>query len=466
MPALPSIPFLPSFLGASDDAFVVVDRPLGWGSDAQSAADAVAAGVAEHVASTFAEAEGSCMATPGVVAGAKVVLENVPAPFAGDWYVTTAQHVFDVAEGYDIRFEVSGRHDRSLRGLIAGGTTQRGRSVLGGLVPGIVTDNIDDQGRYRVRVALPWLASNFVTDWARVVLPGLGERQGLVMMPEVGDEVLVGFEFGGRPPRLCPRWPRHGKTASELDLGGDAVSQGIPGGKVVRRGLISRDGHKILIDDDAEPPNRKASGITIGNAADTVSVHLDDLGKELSIVCDASTPPAKIVIKQNGSGGGIVIEQAGTGGSIEIKSAGNITRRGRRAGQPHAQGRWRREDRRRRRHGRAVRLHGEAELRWVDHERPPIPPVTTSSASGWAFPPALDAQGGIALVSGSRELEEAMQIILLTYPGERPMRPAFGSRLRDFVFRQPTARLLPSWRRRSATASCGGSPGSTSTECT
>ena len=28
-----------------------------------------------------------------------------------------------------------------------------------------------------------------------------------------------------------------------------------------------------------------------------------------------------------------------------------------------------------------------------------------------------------------------MQIILLTYPGERPMRPAFGCRLRDFVFR-------------------------------
>ena len=28
-----------------------------------------------------------------------------------------------------------------------------------------------------------------------------------------------------------------------------------------------------------------------------------------------------------------------------------------------------------------------------------------------------------------------MRIILLTYPGERPMRPEFGSRVRDFVFR-------------------------------
>ena len=55
--------------------------------------------------------------------------------------------------------------------------------------------------------------------------------------------------------------------------------------------------------------------------------------------------------------------------------------------------------------------------------------------AGWAFPPAIGDHGRIVLVDGARELEQAMQIILLTYPGERPMRPAFGCRLRDFVFR-------------------------------
>lgn len=55
--------------------------------------------------------------------------------------------------------------------------------------------------------------------------------------------------------------------------------------------------------------------------------------------------------------------------------------------------------------------------------------------TGWAFPPGLDDRGGVAMVSGEREIEQAIQIILLTYPGERPMRPAFGSRMRDFVFR-------------------------------
>ena len=55
--------------------------------------------------------------------------------------------------------------------------------------------------------------------------------------------------------------------------------------------------------------------------------------------------------------------------------------------------------------------------------------------TGWAFPPDTSPSGGISLVTREREIEQAIQIVLLTYPGERPMRPAFGSRMRDFVFR-------------------------------
>ena len=55
--------------------------------------------------------------------------------------------------------------------------------------------------------------------------------------------------------------------------------------------------------------------------------------------------------------------------------------------------------------------------------------------SGWAFPLRVNATGGIALVRRERELEEAMKLILMTYPGERPMRPEFGCRSRDYVFR-------------------------------
>jgi phage baseplate assembly protein W len=54
--------------------------------------------------------------------------------------------------------------------------------------------------------------------------------------------------------------------------------------------------------------------------------------------------------------------------------------------------------------------------------------------AGLAFPMHVDATGGIALVRREREIEESIQIILATAPGERPMRPEFGCGIHDFVF--------------------------------
>ena len=65
--------------------------------------------------------------------------------------------------------------------------------------------------------------------------------------------------------------------------------------------------------------------------------------------------------------------------------------------------------------------------------------------TGWAFPMGVSATGGIAMARREQELEQAMRLILSTYPGERPMRPEFGCRLRDFVFQgasDETAALL------------------------
>ena len=54
--------------------------------------------------------------------------------------------------------------------------------------------------------------------------------------------------------------------------------------------------------------------------------------------------------------------------------------------------------------------------------------------SGWAFPLRISPTGGIALVSGEREIEEAIRLILATAPGERPMRPEYGCAIHDMVF--------------------------------
>jgi phage baseplate assembly protein W len=53
---------------------------------------------------------------------------------------------------------------------------------------------------------------------------------------------------------------------------------------------------------------------------------------------------------------------------------------------------------------------------------------------GWRFPPQIGPTGGIALVGGDTEIEQAILIILRTAPGQRVMRPEFGCDLHDLVF--------------------------------
>lgn len=53
---------------------------------------------------------------------------------------------------------------------------------------------------------------------------------------------------------------------------------------------------------------------------------------------------------------------------------------------------------------------------------------------GLTWPLRVDSRGGLALARGEREIEQAIQIILETAPGERVMRPEFGCRIHDLVF--------------------------------
>lgn len=60
--------------------------------------------------------------------------------------------------------------------------------------------------------------------------------------------------------------------------------------------------------------------------------------------------------------------------------------------------------------------------------------MTDFIGTGWSFPFTIEPTGGVAMASGTAKLEQAMRLVLETYPGERPMRPQFGSTLRDYVF--------------------------------
>ena len=60
--------------------------------------------------------------------------------------------------------------------------------------------------------------------------------------------------------------------------------------------------------------------------------------------------------------------------------------------------------------------------------------MTEIIGSGLAFPLQVDRRGGIALAKDEQDIEQAIQLILGTAPGERPMRPEFGCGVHDFVF--------------------------------
>jgi phage protein D len=318
---LPAVPGLPSLgLPPSPSAWVVADRPLSTGS-ATTAADAAAAGVADHLASSFAEAEGRAYGDPRIQAGTRVEVRGVPATFAGTWTVTGARHVFDEREGgYRTWFSVSGRNDRSLLGLATGGAgAPSSAHRLPGLVCAVVTNVDDDKGR--VKVAMPWLSPQYESSWCRVVQFGGGTRSGALFTPDVGDEVLVGFEHAD------PRRPyvlgglRNDRT--RFDLGGSPVKARGPAAQVVRRGFVSGSGNRLVFEDELAPGGQGpplASGFRLGTADDGIGLVADQTAGTLTLSC-APSPPA------SSSATGAMEITCGPGGAITIKAGpgGSVT---------------------------------------------------------------------------------------------------------------------------------------------
>lgn len=305
----------------SDTAYVVYNRPVGDGATTTSAADAVASGVAEQLASTFAESDGDAAGDPGIAAGRTVRIEGVPCQFPSTWVVTRARHVFDIAEGgYHTEFAATGRHDRSLLGLASLGATQAPLARIPGVACAVVTDINDTHGR--VKVTLPWLSPDYVSDWAPVVQFGAGPRSGAMFLPEVGDEVLVGFEFGD--PRRAYVLGGIVNSASKYSLGGPAVETD---GTVVRRGFVSASGNLLAFYDQMPPggedPKPTASQIALGTKDAGLGLAIDVVQGTFVLSCSPEGPPGQLTIKC-GDGGTVNI-QAGAGGTMTVDGGDTLT---------------------------------------------------------------------------------------------------------------------------------------------
>jgi hypothetical protein len=217
----------------------VEPRP-GQGTQAQC--DASARAVAERIAGSFAELEGVARGNPRLRAGTAVTLTKVGTPFDGRYVLSSTRHEFSKDVGYVTSFTVSGASERSVYGIATGANGGRGgvgQGRVDGVLTATVTDLKDPENRGRVKVTFPVLSGSYVSGWARTLQAGAGSGRGALVLPEVGDEVLVAFGLGdfGEPYVLGGLY--NGKDAPTVpwEEHVDATS-----GAVQRRAFVSRTG--------------------------------------------------------------------------------------------------------------------------------------------------------------------------------------------------------------------------------
>jgi uncharacterized protein involved in type VI secretion and phage assembly len=150
-------------------------------------------------------------------------------------------------------------------------------------------------------VQFPTLSADDESAWARIASPGAGRERGLQLLPEVDDEVLVGFELDdhARPVILGGLWNRTDNPPSA-----DAAS----GGVVKQRILASRTDSRLTLDDD-EP----SVALTLGGSPCAVKLEKSEsaLTGDQKLVVSAATIEIKATQKLVLSGAQIEITASG-----------------------------------------------------------------------------------------------------------------------------------------------------------
>ena len=186
-------------------------------------------------------ARGTCLVNDQVVPGGKVTIADA-GPASGSYRVREVRHVYG-PRGFETRFTAGSRAPRSLADTLSVPRVSSFRRD--NLVVGIVTtigNSLGSPGD--VKVKYPGVNNELESNWARVVNPGGGKARGLTFMPEVNDEVIMGFENGD---------PRRPIILGGLFNGKDAqpAFKKSSGGTIDTRMMTSRLGHTIEFGDGA-----------------------------------------------------------------------------------------------------------------------------------------------------------------------------------------------------------------------
>jgi phage protein D len=156
-------------------------------------ANAIAKSTLNRMSDAFYEADGVAFGSPKIKAGAQVQVSGVGQKFSGTFTVTSSTHSYRGTTGYQTSFQISGRSSRTLLELMR---PPKERDWSASLVVGVVTNNNDPEQMGRVRVKYPSLSDSEESGWARIATPSAGKARGLLMLPQVDEEVIIGFEHG------------------------------------------------------------------------------------------------------------------------------------------------------------------------------------------------------------------------------------------------------------------------------
>jgi len=159
-------------------------------------AQAMAKSALNRRADSHFEAEARCTGLPDLRAGSEIKVSGVGTTFSGVYVASKVTHVYRGEKGYQTHVTISGRSERGLLDLVH--PPQR-REWSGNLVVGIVTNVNDPNNLGRVKVkypSLPAQGSMLESTWARIATMAASKERGALMLPEVDDEVVVGFENG------------------------------------------------------------------------------------------------------------------------------------------------------------------------------------------------------------------------------------------------------------------------------
>ncbi|OYD93269.1 type IV secretion protein Rhs [Nostoc sp. 'Peltigera membranacea cyanobiont' 210A] len=274
-----------AFSNLKSPKMIVVDKPVASKKQAETMAQALC----DELGGEFVYADAKAEGNPEIRPGRVINLQGMGDRYSGKYYVTETRHFFS-QRVYETYFSVRGLRSGSLFTTLS---PEKRLQPSETLLVGIVTDNKDPQAWGRVKVKFPTLTEEHTSDWARVVAVGAGPNRGFDCLPEVNDEVLVGFEHGDihRPYVIGGVW--NGKDAPPEKVR-DSVTSGVrlrtiktrvghtlqfveedKGSSKTGIRVETKDGHKIYLNDSQRCIEIETKG---GHR-----IKMDDMGKSVSV---------------------------------------------------------------------------------------------------------------------------------------------------------------------------------------